>query len=51
MIYAKVEGDEVIKIGSCPIVTNTTSNFHLMTDEEKALQGWFPVEDIKPVLN
>lgn len=50
MSYAKVENDEVIKEGSCPINLPPStehggiSNFYLMSDEEKIQHGYYPVK-------
>jgi len=49
-MYAKIENGIVIEIGSCPKCTNITSNFYLLPEEEKNKQGWFKIEDEKPIL-
>lgn len=43
MVYAKVENGQIIQVGACPQNTERTSNFILLDDEEKKLQGWYKV--------
>lgn len=42
-MYAKIENGNVVKVGVCPQNTERTSNFYLLSDEEKKLQGWYKV--------
>jgi hypothetical protein len=45
MAYAKIENGNVVKVGVCPQNTERTSNFRLLSDEEKKTQGWYKVTD------
>ena len=44
MIYAQITNGTITKIGSCPLNTQTTSNFNKLPDEEKKKQGWYKIK-------
>jgi len=44
-MYARVENGQVKEVGRCPQNTERTSNFILLDDNDKKLQGWYKVVD------
>lgn len=43
MVYAKIVDGKVTETGPCPINTDITSNFRLLSNEDKKKQGWYKV--------
>jgi hypothetical protein len=44
--YARVDDNEVKEVKDCPKNYKNVSNFYLLSDEEKIIYGWYPVEEI-----
>lgn len=50
-MYAKILNGNVVFTGACPQNTERTSNFRLLDDEEKKLQGWYKVIEDNTQIN
>lgn len=48
MTYANIIDGEIIKTGRCPKNTKITSNFYLLSEEDKNKQGWYEVVSNPP---
>lgn len=52
MKYAKIKNGQVVDVADkLPINTKITSNFYLLPEEERKLQGWYDVKNIKTISN